>query len=185
MVKNLDEIQRVLKDAGAQQYGNENVSQLAHACQCALLAEQAGAAGTLIAAALLHDIGHLVDKRFEQGQANQIDRHHEDIGAAYLAATFSAAVTAPIRMHVAAKRYLCFAEKAYFDTLSPASVRSLTLQGGIFSADEATAFVEQSYAKDAIDLRKWDDLAKVPNLATPSLAHFMAYVEDACLHHAA
>tara|TARA_R110000868_G_scaffold372806_1_gene636629 strand:- start:131 stop:688 length:558 start_codon:yes stop_codon:yes gene_type:complete len=185
MTPTLDEICSFLADAGAAQYGNECVSQLAHACQCALLAEQNDADGALIAAALLHDIGHVIDKRFEDGQAKDIDRRHEVIGSAYLAKIFPASVTEPIRLHVDAKRYLYFADKGYFDTLSPASVRSLELQGGIFSATEAAAFLEGPFAQDAVNLRKWDDLAKVAELATPSLDHFMGYVEDTYRRHAA
>lgn len=181
----LDDIRSFLADAGSAQYGNECVSQLAHACQCALLAEQNDADGALIAAALLHDIGHLVDKRFEDGQTKDIDRRHEIIGAAYLGKMFPESVTEPIRLHVDAKRYLCFADKGYFDTLSPASVRSLELQGGVFSATEASVFLDGPFAQDAVNLRKWDDLAKVADLATPSLAHFMGYVEDTYRRHAA
>tara|TARA_R110000787_G_scaffold23762_3_gene67751 strand:+ start:170642 stop:171199 length:558 start_codon:yes stop_codon:yes gene_type:complete len=185
MTPTLDDIRSLLEDAGAAQYGNECVSQLAHACQCALLAEQNDADGALITAALLHDIGHVVDKRFQQGQDRDVDRRHEIIGTAYLAKIFSPSVTKPIRLHVDAKRYLCFAEKGYFDTLSAASVRSLELQGGIYSPTDAVAFVAAPFAADAINLRKWDDLAKVPDLATPSLDHFMGYVEDVYQHHAA
>lgn len=185
MTPTLDDLRSLLEDAGAAQYGNECVSQLAHACQCALLAEQNDADGALISAALLHDVGHLVDKRFAQGQARDIDRQHEIIGAAYLGKMFPTSVTEPIRLHVDAKRYLCFADKDYFDTLSPASVRSLELQGGIFASAEAEAFIAAPYAVDAVNLRKWDDLAKVPDLATPSLDHFMGYVEDAYQRHAA
>ncbi len=185
MTPTLDDIHSLLEDAGAEQYGNEYVSQLAHACQCALLAEQNDADDALITAALLHDIGHVVDKRFQQGLERDIDRRHEIIGMAYLAKIFSPNVTEPIRLHVDAKRYLCFANKGYFDTLSAASVRSLELQGGIYSPTDAATFVATPFAQDAINIRKWDDLAKVPDLATPSLDHFMGYLENAYQRHAA
>tara|TARA_R110000787_G_scaffold263946_1_gene369857 strand:- start:11100 stop:11657 length:558 start_codon:yes stop_codon:yes gene_type:complete len=185
MTPTLDDIRSLLEDAGAARYGNECVSQLAHACQCAVLAEQNDADDALITAALLHDIGHVVDKRFQQGLERDIDRRHEIVGMAYLTKIFSLNVTEPIRLHVDAKRYLCFADKGYFDTLSAASVRSLELQGGIFSPTEAAAFLDEPFAQDAINLRKWDDLAKMPGLATPPLDHFMGYVEDAYQRHAA
>ena len=169
-------IAETLRLKGEQQYGNENVSQLVHALQSAALAESEEASSSLIAASLLHDIGHLVDKRFEIGQQKDVDRHHEDIGAAYLSRFFPAGVTEPIRLHVPAKRYLCYVEQGYFQSLSPASVRSLGLQGGAFSASEAADFIGQPQAAEAVRLRRWDDLAKVQGLETPPLEHFMSYV---------
>jgi len=173
----MDEIRDALGIAGREMYGGEAVTQLAHALQCATLAERDGAATALIVAALLHDLGHIVDKRFQLGQDNPIDRHHEDIGSAYLARWFPPAVTEPIRLHVPAKRYLCQVEPDYFDGLSPASVRSLDLQGGTFTSDEAQAFIAQPYAEDAARLRRWDDLAKDPAAETPPLDHFLRQVE--------
>lgn len=168
----------ILERQGAEQYGSEPVSQLAHALQSAALAEQAGSRPELIAAALLHDIGHLVDNKFQVGQDNPVDRHHENIGSAYLKLAMPPAVTEPIRLHVPAKRYLCWADAAYFGGLSQASVRSLELQGGVFDEAEARTFIEQPYAEDAVALRRWDDLAKVPDAETPPLAHFIPYVEQ-------
>jgi len=170
------EIESYLAIAGENLYGNECISQLEHAKQCAMHAELNDSTPELIAAALLHDIGHLVDKKFQTGQENDIDRHHEVIGAAYLARSFPPSVTEPIRMHVLAKRYLCAVEKGYFERLSPASVRSLKLQGGAFTAAEAADFIQQPYAEDAVNLRRWDELAKVPDCETPTLNHFLGYV---------
>lgn len=174
----LDQLNEVMAVAGEQRYGYEAVSQLAHGLQCAAYAEADGASPDLIAAALLHDVGHLVDKHFERGQLDAVDRHHETIGAAYLARGFPPSVTEPIRLHVAAKRYLCAVEDGYFATLSPASVRSLELQGGTYTTAEAEAFIAQPHAGDAVLLRRWDDLAKDPEAVTPPLAHFMTYVEQ-------
>lgn len=175
----LEEIETTLQSRGREQYGGEPVSQLAHALQCASLAEQQGECADLIAAALLHDIGHLIDSRFEEGQVNEIDRQHERIGAGYLSNHFPDSVTAPIRLHVDAKRYLCHVDSAYFDGLSEASIRSLRLQGGPFSENEAAAFIGQPYADDAVKLRLWDDEGKVADMETPPLSHFWAYVRDA------
>lgn len=173
----ISEILDVLHSLGEQRYGRENVSQLAHALQCAALAERAGATSALIAASLLHDIGHLVDKRFAMGQDKDIDRHHEDIGAAFLSAWLPEEVTVPIRLHVPAKRYLCAVDDTYYDGLSDASVRSLELQGGVFTPAEAETFISQPYANDAVRLRRWDDLAKAPEKETPGLDHFQTHVE--------
>lgn len=174
----IDQIMNTLRSLGEQRYGRENVSQLAHALQSATLAEEGGATSALITASLLHDMGHLVDKRFELGQDKEIDRHHEDIGAAYLSAWFPEEVTIPIRLHVPAKRYLCAVDGGYFDDLSDASVRSLELQGGAFTPAEAEAFISQPHAEDAVRLRRWDDLAKVPDQKTPGLEHFQTHVEQ-------
>lgn len=171
-----EKIGEILEDGGGQIYGGECVSQLAHALQCASLAEDAGASPALITAALLHDIGHLVDKRFELGQTQDIDRRHEDIGAAFLTRWFGAEVTEPIRLHVRAKRYICSTEPQYLDTLSRASVRSLELQGGPLSDADAAAFLDMPFAREAVQLRKWDDLAKEPARRTPPLDHFLPYV---------
>ena len=173
----IDQIMDTLRSLGEQRYGRENVSQLAHALQSATLAEEDGATSALITASLLHDMGHLVDKRFEVGQDNKIDRHHEDIGAAYLSAWFPEEVTVPIRLHVPAKRYLCAVDSEYFGDLSDASVRSLELQGGVFTTAEADKFIAQPHAKEAVRLRRWDDLAKVPDQQTPTLEHFHPHVE--------
>jgi phosphonate degradation associated HDIG domain protein len=165
---------------GADQYGNEAVTQRAHALQCAALAEAAGARPSLIAGALLHDLGHLLDKHAELGRLAPIDRQHERVGAGWVAQWFQPEVAEMVRLHVPAKRWLCQAEPGYFDTLSPGSVRSLGLQGGPFTADQAAKFRAKPHAEDAIAVRRWDDLAKRPDTVTPPLAHFIPALR-ACL----
>jgi phosphonate degradation associated HDIG domain protein len=165
---------------GANQYGDEPVTQRAHALQCAALAEAAGASPAVIAGALLHDLGHLLDKHAELGRRQPIDRQHEQIGAGWVARWFQPAVAEIVRLHVPAKRWLCGTDPGYFGTLSPASVRSLGLQGGPFTADEAAAFHRLPDAADAIAVRRWDDLAKQPDRITPPLEHFIPSLR-ACL----
>ncbi len=165
---------------GANQYGDEAVTQREHALQCALLAEEAGAGAALIAGALLHDLGHLLDKHAEIGRTTPVDRQHELIGGGWVARHFQPAVAEMVRLHVPAKRWLCQAEAGYFDTLSPASVRSLGLQGGTFTAAEAAAFRALPGAVEAIEVRRWDDLAKIPGKPTPALDHFLPALR-ACL----
>lgn len=163
---------------GAIRYGSEAVSQLDHALQCAALAEREGASPELIAAALLHDIGHLTAD--DEGAALRgVDARHEIGGSGFLAAWFGGEVTRPVRLHVDAKRYLCAVEPAYFEGLSPASVRSLALQGGPFTADEARRFIAQAQAPEAVRLRRWDDGAKVKGAATPPLGHYRLHLEEA------
>lgn len=166
---------KLLSERGARQYGDEAVSQLAHALQCATLAERSGASSALIVAALLHDIGHLLG---EDGAARSgADAEHEQVGAAALAVLFRPAVTEPIRLHVPAKRYLCAREPGYDAVLSPASRRSLALQGGAFSPEETRAFLQSPYARDAVALRRWDEAAKDPNAETPGLLHFSKHID--------
>ncbi len=176
MALNLEEIARLLEAKGQRQYGCEAVSQLAHALQCAGLAEEAGETPETIVAALLHDLGHLLaPKRAEEaGQARQQrDDLHQYIALPFLRGLFAPAVLEPMRLHVDAKRYLCAAEGGYRDTLSPASKRSLELQGGIYTDEEAKSFLAQPFAAEAVRLRRYDDAAKVPGKTTPPLAHFM------------
>lgn len=168
----LDTIVDLLRHQGDAQYGGEAVTQLEHACQCANLAQQQGASPSLITACLLHDIGHLVHDLGDMATIAGIDDHHEYLADRHLRPYFPAAVTEPIRLHVAAKRYLCATDNTYWHQLSPNSQHSLQLQGGAFSPQAAAAFIAQPYAWEAVQLRRWDDQAKVPHLVTPPLATF-------------
>jgi phosphonate degradation associated HDIG domain protein len=158
---------------GAAQYGDERVSQLEHALQCAQRAEAADSPSALIAAALLHDVGHMLHKLPPAPAEHGVDDRHESIGGGILATWFPPEVSEPVRLHVNAKRYLCAVDTAYHDRLSFASQRSLRLQGGTFAANNAATFIAQPHAPEAVLLRQWDEGAKVPELATPDFAHFM------------
>lgn len=173
----LTSILNLYHDRGQTQYGGENVTQLEHALQCATLAEQNDKSAELITAALLHDLGHLVHHLGEDVAAQGIDDRHEYRAIPVLDDLFPKAVTTPIRLHVAAKRYLCAVDESYWASLSDASKVSLELQGGIFTPEAATAFIAQPHASDAVELRRWDDLAKVVDLETPDLAHFVPLLE--------
>ena len=179
MMKISDEIIRIFETQGGAAYFGEPVSQLEHALQAAWHAEQENAPGWLVAAALLHDIGHLLHDMPEQVADLGIDTRHEDLGRAWLAQYFGPEITAPVRMHVAAKRYLCATDPEYLAHLSPASRQSLELQGGPFTEAEAREFEQQPFAREAVRLRRWDDLAKVPGLRVPGLEHYRAVIEAA------
>jgi phosphonate degradation associated HDIG domain protein len=174
------ELASLLEGKGARRYGLSAVNQLQHALQAALLAEQAGCDAALVTAALLHDIGHMVHGLGESPAEEGIDDRHEELGRAFLAPMFGPEVTEPVRLHVPAKRYLCAAEPAYVATLSPDSVLSLKLQGGAMSADEVARFRALPHAEAAVRLRRFDEAAKVAELPTPPVAHFLPYVR-ACL----
>jgi phosphonate degradation associated HDIG domain protein len=166
----VDDILELIAINGSRWYGSEQVTQAAHALQTARLAELEGAEPPLVAAALLHDIGHLLAKeRPAPSEIRQRDDHHEDIAGGYLERIFGPEVAEPVRLHVDAKRWLCATDPGYHGTLSPASVRSLELQGGAFAPLEAEGFKLRLYAEDAIRLRRWDDSAKDPAVQTRPL----------------
>eukprot|EP00947_MAST-08B_sp_MAST-8B-sp1_P001131 g1131.t1 len=143
------------------------VTQAQHALQSAKLAEAYGAPDDLVAAAFLHDVGHLIlDEHSGNDQFLTEDLDHESVGASYLASAFPESVLGPIRLHVPAKRYLCSVDQAYWDGLSTASKRSLEVQGGPFSEADAAAFIAQPFAEEAVQLRRWDDLAKAAGVET-------------------
>ena len=168
------EIVSLFKSKGDRAYEGEGVSQLEHALQSAHLAEQAGASPELICAALLHDIGHLINDRGETPTLRGEDDLHQFMALPFLRPAFPEAVLGAIRLHVDAKRYLCATRPGYREALSEDSKRSLELQGGVFAPAQAERFIEQPFAADAVKVRLWDDAAKVPGLPTPDLAHFEA-----------
>ncbi len=180
-MSSVEAIVELLELRGDSQYGGEAVTQLEHALQAATLAERAQASPALISAALLHDIGHLLHNLPDHAPDDGVDDHHETSAGNYLRKHFPAAVTEPVRLHVAAKRYLCSVEPGYFEQLSQPSVVSLKLQGGPMSPEEVAEFENLPFAKDAVRLRKWDDEAKIPDFVTPSVAHFAPYLREAML----
>lgn len=140
---------------------DEQVSQIEHAVQCAQYARAEGADASLVVATLLHDIGHLLALERSDGIVDvSLNDTHEATGAAFLARHFSPAVTAPIALHVEAKRYLCAVEVDYFASLSVGSVRSLAVQGGRMSPDEVERFQRHPAAERAVALRRWDERGK-------------------------
>lgn len=161
---------------GQQSYG-ESISQLDHALQSGQLAEQEAAPDTLVAAAVLHDIGHLLHRDTQAAYDAAVDDHHERLAAKALARLFGPEVVEPVRLHVPAKRYLCLRAPGYRAALSETSQMSLRLQGGVMTEAEALAFAAGPHAEAALRLRRWDDAAKVPGLATPDLTHFRAIAE--------
>jgi [1-hydroxy-2-(trimethylamino)ethyl]phosphonate dioxygenase len=120
----------IFERRGAESYLGEEVTMSEHMLQGALLAEREGAEEELVAAALLHDIGHYTNEFGEDYIEQGIDNRHDEAGARVLEPFFPPVVTACVRLHVAAKRYLCATDPGYFGKLSPASVATLKLQGG-------------------------------------------------------
>ncbi|KVW35897.1 phosphonate degradation HD-domain oxygenase [Burkholderia ubonensis] len=176
MALTLEEIRGLYREHGHVAYSGEPVTQLEHALQSGLLAEEAGADDALVAAAFLHDLGHLLNRQGETPSARGIDDLHQYYVLPFLRPLLPDAVLEPIRLHVDAKRCLCRTDAGYVESLSPDSVRSLALQGGVFSEEEAAAFLRRPFAEDALRLRRWDDMAKVEGSAMPDLDHYMEIV---------
>jgi phosphonate degradation associated HDIG domain protein len=167
-----DEVIAIFAEKGQSAYFGEDVSQLEHALQTAYCAQQDRASDALIVAALLHDIGHIVEEIPEDIANLGIDAKHEELGHAWLAARFSKDVFEPAYLHVNAKRYLCATDPAYMGKLSAASVQSLQLQGGPMTTAEVQAFESNEYYREAVALRRWDDQAKIVGLPTPPLESY-------------
>jgi gamma-butyrobetaine dioxygenase len=175
----IDTIMQAFAAGGSAAYFGEEVSQLEHALQTAHLAENLGADNDLVVAALLHDLGHLLSGLPESAAEDGVDDRHEEAAAAWLERYFPPTVTMPVRMHVVAKRYLCAVDPVYRAQLSPASERSLQLQGGPFDASAAKEFEQHAFAQQAVALRRWDDAAKIVGRAVPDLEHYRPHLQRA------
>jgi gamma-butyrobetaine dioxygenase len=175
----VDAIAELFASEGAADYLGEPVTVAEHLLQAGARAEAAGAPPALVAAALLHDVGHLrgADARADvelSGRALMTgsDNNHGDRGSVWLAQWFPASVCEPVRLHVAAKRYLCATEPSYFGQLSEASVYTLSVQGGPMTDAQALEFEREPHAADAITVRRWDDQAKDPSADVPGFDHY-------------
>jgi len=177
----LGDIEKLFRDHGHIEYSGEGVTQLQHALQTAQLAEGEKAGDLLVTAALLHDLGHILNVQGETPTARGIDDQHQYYAIPFLRPLFPPAVIEAIRLHVDAKRALCATEPEYYEALSDDSKRSLTLQGGIFAKGEVEAFMAKPHAAHAVRVRRWDDAAKLPGLATPPLSHYLA-IAARCAH---
>lgn len=162
----------IFERRGAEAYLGEAVTMSEHMLQTAALAEAEQAPDELVAAALLHDIGHFTSEFGSYTPIDTIDRYHDSAGAQVLAAAFPVQVVEAVRLHVAAKRYLCAVEPDYYAGLSTASQHSLALQGGPMDEDAIAEFRRESFYEAAVQVRRWDDRGKVAGLTPASFAHF-------------
>ncbi len=166
---------------GGDLYGGEAVTQLEHGLQAAYFAKQASGSDELITAALLHDIGHLLHDLPDNATEQGIDDVHEALGAAFLETYFKSEVVESVKLHVAAKRYLCLIEPGYYSILSSVSKASLILQGGIMNDQQKLEFEKNVFYKQAVELRKWDDLAKIPNFKVDPIESYKSIIENALI----
>ncbi|MBX7166178.1 MAG: HD domain-containing protein [Pirellulales bacterium] len=173
----VDRVFTAFRERGYRHYG-ESVTELEHALQAATFARRFGESEAVVAACLLHDYGHLLHDLGEDIAERGVDATHEELGARVLAEWFVPEVVEPTRLHVAAKRYLCWKDPRYRDGLSEASLRSLALQGGPMSEDEARRFERHAHFEAAVRVRRYDDMGKVAGMQTPDLEAFRATVEE-------
>jgi len=176
-VSTVGQIVALFGERGSGEYFGERVSMTEHALQAAYFASLAGAPEPLIAAALLHDVGHLLEEVPSDIADWTRDAHHEEVGSRWLADRFGPEVSEPVRLHVPAKRYLLATDRAYFSRLSPASVITLQLQGGPMAAHETAAFEAERFYREAIRVRQWDDQGKVAGLKTPNVEDYRRLLE--------
>lgn len=176
-------IEGIFINQGQDDYLGENVTMAEHMMQAAHMAEQQGADDLTITGALLHDIGHFTSAFGTFTMQDTHDRYHEDAGAAVLQGLFPDAVVAMVQHHVAAKRYLCATDTAYYDDLSEASRHSLKLQGGPMSEEEVEAFAQNPHLDSILTVRRCDDGGKKAGKDTPDLNHFMAVVKRVLINH--
>jgi [1-hydroxy-2-(trimethylamino)ethyl]phosphonate dioxygenase len=170
------ELLAIYAGRATRRYGLSDINQLQHALQSAAHAERDGCSPATVLAALLHDVGHMIHDLGEDPASAGVDDVHEELGAQWLAERFGPDVAEPVRLHVAAKRYLCATEPGYFGKLSEDSVRSLELQGGPMSPDEVVAFRKLPFHAEAVQLRRYDEAAKDPRASTPDFDHYLRHV---------
>jgi phosphonate degradation associated HDIG domain protein len=176
-----DEIMNLYEGYGGAEYAGEKVSQLEHMAQAAQLAEEQGYDEEVVLAAFLHDIGHISEAAKGDNEMDGFGiKDHEELGAEFLRGKgFSKKVVRLVESHVEAKRYLTVKDPSYYAQLSEASKKTLEFQGGPMTEDEAAAFEQYPLFSLIIQMRKWDELAKIENKPLPDLQHF----RNMMLHH--
>ncbi len=174
----VDEIFELFARDGHKNYG-EGVDVTTHGIETAVFAQRDGATDEMVAAALLHDIGHLIadEQGTERFDMEVDDDDHEAIGGRILSRIFGPRVAQPVAMHVTAKRWRCTVEPSYHDQLSPTSRATLKAQGGLLDTEDVARFEAHPGFDDAVALRTYDDLGKDPDMVIPDLASFRPLLE--------
>jgi [1-hydroxy-2-(trimethylamino)ethyl]phosphonate dioxygenase len=173
----------IFERRGAEDYLSEPVTMAEHMLQGAHFAEADGAPDVLVAAALLHDIGHYTSEFGSYSPEDTEDKHHDEAGAEVLAPFFPAVLVQCVRLHVAAKRYLCATDPNYYVKLSTASRHTLQLQGGPMSEAEVAEFRNNPFHAEAVRVRLWDEAGKVAGLKTKEFTDYMPLLERVVRQH--
>lgn len=176
-------IAEIFERRGAEEYLGEPVTMAEHMLQGAHLAEADGASDELVAAALLHDIGHFTSEFGAYSPDDTEDKHHDEAGGELLEHFFPPVIVECVRLHVSAKRYLCATDPTYFAKLSPASVHTLSLQGGPMSAAEVAQFRRNPFHNEAVQVRLWDEGGKIAGMKTKSFRDYMPLLERVVTRH--
>ncbi len=169
-----EEIIRMYGQHGGEAYAGEKVTQLEHMVQTAELAKQQGVDEEVILAAFLHDIGHICVAAYSENEMGGYGiKNHEEVGADFLDQKgFSKKIIRLVQSHVDAKRYLTYRNPHYYEQLSEASKKTLEYQGGKMSAEEAAIFEKDPLFAVIIQMRKWDEQAKIEGLPNPELEYY-------------
>lgn len=178
----VDAIIRMLEIGHRRGYALDKMSHTEHAMQAALVAEEQGSPQSLVVAALVHDVGHFLEPWPRDIADLGTNHRHEELGSLWLSRGFGPEVTEPVRLHVAAKRYLCAVDGNYLDNLSPSSLRSLELQGGPMGRAEAERFESERYFDEALRLRRIDEAARQPGIALPDIQEFRGLLDSMLLY---
>jgi gamma-butyrobetaine dioxygenase len=175
------EIKELFESAKSEEYLGEDITLVEHMIQCAENAQADNAQNWLIVAALLHDIGHLLVPDPAHAQDSGVDMHHDDVGAEWISKRFPNNIVQTVRLHVDAKKYLVATDQDYYNHLSEASQITLDIQGGVFSESEATDFIQQQYAYEAVLLRKWDDAGKTRGAVATDISFYEDLINEVSL----
>jgi len=173
----------IFERRGAEEYLGEPVTMAEHMLQGAWFAELEDASDELVAATLLHDVGHFTSEFGAYSPDDTHDKHHDDAGAEVLAPFFPPVVTECVRLHVAAKRYLCATDPSYFSRLSVASAHSLQLQGGPMNAEEIAEFEKSPHFREAVRVRFWDEAGKIAGMTTRGFREYMPLLQRVVDRH--